>query len=159
MSAKRLGEILLGKSLISLEQLQQALGEQQMGRRELLLGKILVRKGLITEDDLMNALADQCGIAFVSLKDEYIDWTLCQKYVASIGKENKFFPFKETGDSLWVALSNPLDVAAITKLESSVRPKAIKMVLVRDDELEELIGKCDVQKMQGLKDLLDKEEE
>ncbi len=158
MSAKRLGEILLGKKLITLQQLEAALGEQQSGRRDLLLGKILMRKGLITEDDLMNALAEQCGIAFVSLKDQYIDWNLCQKHMQVIGAERKFFPFKETQDSLWVALSNPLDVAAIARLEENVRPKVIKMVLIKDSELEELIGQAEKRKMNGLKNLLDKEE-
>ena len=158
MSAKRLGEILIGKKLISLQQLEGALGEQQSGRRDLLLGKILLRKGLITEDDLMNALAEQCGIAFVTLKDQYIDANLCQKHMKVIGTERKFFPFKETQDSLWVALSNPLDVAAIARLEENVRPKAIKMVLIKDSELAELIGQAEKRKMNGLKNLLDKEE-
>ena len=158
MSAKRLGEILLGKKLISLQQLEAALSEQQSGRRDLLLGKILMRKGLISEDDLMNALAEQCGIAFVTLKDQYIDWNLCKKHMHVVGAEKKFFPFKETQDSLWVALSNPLDVAAIARLEEQVRPKAIKMVLIRDTELESLIGQAEKHKMNGLKNLLDKED-
>jgi len=158
MSTKRLGEILLSKKLITLQQLEAALGEQLSGRREFLLGKILLRKGLITEDALMNALAEQCGIAYVTLKDQYIDWNLCQKHMQVIGAEKKFFPFKETQDSLWVALSNPLDVAAIAQLEDIVRPKAIKLVLIKDSELEDLIGQAERRKMNGLKNLLEKEE-
>jgi len=158
MPAKRLGEILLAKKLITLQQLEAALGEQQAGRRELLLGRILMRKGLISEDDLMNALAEQCGIAYVTLKDQYIDWDVCLRHMKVVGTERTFFPFKETPDSLWVALANPLDVAAIARLEENVRPKAIKMVLVRDAELDDLIGQAERRKMSGLKDLLDKKE-
>ncbi len=158
MSAKRLGEILLAKKLITLQQLEAALSEQQGGRREFLLGRILMRKGLITEDDLMNALAEQCGIAYVSLKDQYIDWALSQKYIQVVGTERTFFPFKETPDSLWVALSNPLDVAAISRLEEHVRPKAVKIVLIKESELNDWIGQCEKRNREGLKDLLDKEE-
>jgi len=158
MSAKRLGEILMAKKLITLPQLEKALKEQHSGRRELLLGKILIREGLISEDDLMKALAEQCGIAFVTLKDQYIDWNLSKKHMQAIGDERKFFPFKETQDSIWVALSNPLDITAIVHLEEQVRPKAIKMVLIRDSELEDLIRQCDKSKMSTLKDLLDKDE-
>ncbi len=157
MSAKRLGEILMAKRLISLQQLEKALGEQKEGRRELLLGKILMRDGLITEDDLMNALAEQCGIAYVSLKDQYIDWNLCQKHIQAVGTQKAFFPFKETQDSLWVALSNPLDITAIAHLEDRVRPKAIKMVLIRDTELKDLIDQAEKQKMKSFRNLLDKD--
>jgi len=147
----------LAKKLISLQQLEQALGDQQEDRREFLLGKILLRKGLITEDDLMNALAEQCGIAYASLEDQYIDWNLCRKHIRAVGTERAFFPFKETQDSFWVALSNPLDVAALARLEENVRPKAIKLLLIKDSELQELIAQAEKQKMKDLKNMLDKE--
>ncbi|MGE5280577.1 MAG: hypothetical protein ACM3L6_07540 [Deltaproteobacteria bacterium] len=159
MSAKRLGEILMGKKLITLKQLEEALSEQQSGRKELMLGKILVRKGLITEDDLMNALSEQCGISYVSLKGEYIDWNLCHKHIQAVAAEKKFFPFKETQNSVWVALSNPLDVAAMAQFEDHVRPKTIKLILVKEEELIELISKCEKEKLSGLKSLLEKEDE
>jgi len=63
----RLGDILIEKGVISKEDLEQALVEQEKSGK--LLGKILLNKGLIDEKELYQALAEQDGVEFLEKTD------------------------------------------------------------------------------------------
>ena len=62
----RLGELLIQKELITLDQLDTALKEQK--RTGSFLGSTLMRLGLILPDKLLPVLAEQLNIEYVSLK-------------------------------------------------------------------------------------------
>lgn len=59
MIAKKIGQILLDKHLISPKQLQQALEEQEQTNE--MLGRILVKLGFVTEHDILICLGEQLG--------------------------------------------------------------------------------------------------
>src|SRR5688500_1183034 len=64
---KQLAEALLEEGLISLENLEEAMGEQRrLGRP---LGRILIDKGFVTESNLIAALAKRLGLQFVDLTE------------------------------------------------------------------------------------------
>ncbi len=154
MSVRKLGEILVQHKLITGTQLVQAL-EEQRGTKDF-LGALLVKKGWVTEDALMRVLSEQSGIALVSVKDIYVNWRVSCRFSGLVSHERKFFPFKEDDYSVTVAISNPLDVASIEKLENYVAPKKIKLVLVFPSELEDLIRQCDQRSKSALRNLIDK---
>ncbi|OUN01625.1 MAG: hypothetical protein BAA02_06770 [Paenibacillaceae bacterium ZCTH02-B3] len=62
---KRLGELLAEAGIITEEQLQEALGEQQ--KRSMRLGDVLISRGFITEQQLIEVLEYQLGIPHVQL--------------------------------------------------------------------------------------------
>ncbi|MEB0164157.1 MSHA biogenesis protein MshE, partial [Glaciimonas sp. CA11.2] len=66
----RLGEILLQQKLLSQEQLQLGLSEQQRTGRK--LGRIFVENGFATEDAISAALARQLRIPYIHLKQYHI---------------------------------------------------------------------------------------
>ena len=140
MARKRLGEILLQKNLITAEQLTECLNEQKLTKDY--LGAILLKKRLLKEEDLMKALSEQFDMPFVSLKTRYIDWSVCLQFAPVVIAEQKVFPILSDASSLTVAISNPLDVIAVSKLEEQARPKKIKFVLVSHAELIEFVGEC-----------------
>lgn len=67
---ERLGEILVTRGLISLEQLNEALDIQRLTRER--LGSILVSKGWVNEHDITSAHSRQIDMTFVNVESEPI---------------------------------------------------------------------------------------
>src|SRR5438128_8744411 len=70
---KQVGQILLAKSLISQEQIDQAIEEQQQREHRQLLGELLVELGMVTEDQVVEALAEAYGVPYVRLTPRLAD--------------------------------------------------------------------------------------
>lgn len=155
MVEKRLGEVLVQKKLITAEQLTECLDEQKLTKDY--LGAILLKKRLLNEVELMKALSEQFDIPFVSLKTLYIEWDVCLSFASIVTTEQKVFPIRADESSLTVAISNPLDVIAVSKIEEQARPKKLRLVLVSHTELMEFINECKKRAKGSIKNLLEKE--
>jgi len=134
---KRLGEILIEKKLITEAQLHDALLEQKIGNR--FLGKILIDKGLITNRDLMEALSEQFGIPLIDIKSQHINMELARKFSTSLILDHKCFPLKEDEYTVTVAIINPLNAVAISKIEEEAYPRKVNLVLVLEEDIEKVI--------------------
>ena len=152
MARKRLGEILLERKAITSEQLMECLEEQKFTREY--LGAILLKKRLISEDLLMKALSEQFDMPFVSLKNLYVDWSVCLQFSTLVASEQKALPILRDEMSVTVAISDPLDVVSIGKIEEMAWPKRLKLVLVLPEELREFVVECKRRTRNSLKDLL-----
>lgn len=104
-----LGEILLKQSLITQEQLDEALTVQQ--EKPSPLGEVLVRLGHIKERDLLKGLGKQLGIPFIShLKNVDVDRDLINKIPIHFAKKYEILPVKKRNGSVEVAVADPLNV-------------------------------------------------
>jgi hypothetical protein len=155
MASLRLGEILLKRRLINESQLAEALAEQVLNKD--FLGAILIRKGWVSKDSLLRVLSEQSGYPVVSLKEIYIDWFVSRRFIGLIESENKFFPLSETDEVVTVAIANPLDVAVTNKIEDYIRPKKVKLVLVSQDDLLDVLREAKERSKNNLKNIIDKE--
>jgi hypothetical protein len=136
-SPKRLGEILIEKKLITEAQLHDVLLEQKIG--DGFLGRLLVDKGLITNQDLMVALSEQFAIPIMDIKNYNIDMELARKFSTSLILNHKCFPLKEGEYRVTVAIINPLDAAAISKIEEEVYPRKVNFVLVLEEDMDKIV--------------------
>lgn len=136
-SQKKLGEILMERGLITSEQLKEALDEQRKTNE--FLGKILLRKNQIKEKDLLEALSEQFNIPHLSLKYKYIDWQLAKQFSLALILDCKCFPIAKDEWSVTIAITNPLDVWAIKKAEEEARGLKLKLVLVSEGDMKEVI--------------------
>jgi hypothetical protein len=136
-SPKRLGEILIEKKLITKAQLHDVLLEQKIG--DGFLGRLLVDKGLITNQDLMVALSEQFAIPIMDIKNYNIDMELARKFSTSLILNHKCFPLKEGEYRVTVAIINPLDAAAISKIEEEVYPRKVNFVLVLEEDMDKIV--------------------
>jgi hypothetical protein len=136
-SGKRLGEILIGKGFITEAQLHDALLEQKVGDR--FLGRILVDKGIITDRALLEALSEQFDIPIVDIKSHHIDMELARKFSTSVILDHKCFPLKEDDYTVTVAIVNPLNAVAISKIEEEAYPRKVHLVLVLEEDIEKVI--------------------
>ena len=136
-SQKKLGEILMTKGLINSEQLKAALDEQRKTNE--FLGKILLKSNLIKEKDLLEAMSEQFNIPYVSLKYKYIDWHLAKQFSLALILDYKCFPIVKDEWSVTIAITNPLDAWALKKAEEEARGLKLKLVLVSEGDMKEVI--------------------
>ena len=69
MAESKLGKILLEKGLVTEAQLEQGFNLQRSSGR--VLGETLVELGYITHDHIAHALAEQLGIPYFELDDDF----------------------------------------------------------------------------------------
>ncbi len=108
---KRLGDILVEAGFITEEQLMEALEVQKDTDKR--LGIVLKEMGFITEQDIVEALEFQLGIPQVDLKKFIIDPEIVNLISKSLAQRHKAIPIKRKGNTLTVAMADPLDVLAI----------------------------------------------
>ena len=110
----RLGDVLVQQRLISQEQLQQTLDLQRTTGKK--VGRLLIETGIITEELLANGLARQLRIPFVNLKTFPFRAEVVKLLPESAARRFKALVLEDKGDSLLVALGDPLDLFAYDEL-------------------------------------------
>lgn len=109
--AVKLGQLLIASSIISEEQLKQALNTQRKeGGR---LGTNLVKLGFLTEDRLVAFLSKQYGVPSINLADYKIDPGVLKLIPAEMAKKYLIMPIARVGATLTVAMADPSNVFAI----------------------------------------------
>src|SRR5256712_13135851 len=104
--AKQIGDILVEKKLVTEEELQRALAEQEKTGE--FLGSTLIRMGCIPEEQLLQSLSEQLNIPLVNLKLLTPDQPVTQKVPARLADGTKDMPFGGKRAALRIPLSNPL---------------------------------------------------
>lgn len=112
---KKLGELLLERKLITQEQLDQALKVQQA--KGGLLGQILVSLGFTTEEAIAQALTTQYGFPYLPLKHYSIDGDFLSLIPENVARQYCLVPVDKIGDTLAVAMADPLNTAAVEDIE------------------------------------------
>jgi type II secretion system protein E len=132
--ALRLGDILVEKKIITPQELEMAVKEQEKTKE--VLGQILIKMGLITERELLQALAEQQGIAFVELKEIEIDEKVIKRVPAKFAWHYKIMPISIESNILTVAISNPFDMWPLDDLETNLGYRVEKVLATSQDILE-----------------------
>ncbi len=111
---QRLGDVLVQQRLISLEQLQQTLELQRKTVKK--VGRLLIESGIITEELLANGLARQLHIPFVNLKTFPFRADVVRLLPESAARRFRALVLEDKGETLLVAMSDPLDLFAFDEL-------------------------------------------
>jgi len=133
---KKLGELLLSKKVISLEQLNSALARQK--KSNLRIGEELIRSGVATEESILLALAEQMNIPFVHLRGIDIETFVIDKVPARYITHYNFIPIAEQDGLLQIALSDPLDLYTIDEIKLILKQQ-VKVCLATSFEINEAI--------------------
>lgn len=114
--AGKLGKLLQNAGLITEEQLDAALAQQRKtGQR---LGQILVSMGFLDERSLLEALEFQLGIPHVDLPRFSISQEVLATLPESLARRYGVVPLLRRGDTLLVAMSDPLNMYLLDALRS-----------------------------------------
>ncbi|MES2584933.1 MAG: GspE/PulE family protein [Pseudomonadota bacterium] len=128
----RLGDVLVQQRLISQEQLQQTLDLQRTTGKK--MGRLLIETGIITEELLANGLARQLRIPFVNLKTFPFRADVVKLLPESAARRFKALVLEDKGDTLLVALGDPLDLFAFDEL-SRILKRNISIAAVPESGL------------------------
>lgn len=126
MAYMRLGDLLLSSGVISHEQLERALELQKESKER--LGDVLVQSGIITEQQLIEALKIQLGVEFVDLTAVSIPVELAKCVPRTLAKKYCVVPVKLVRDTLYLAMSDPLDFIAQEEVKAASRKRVIPMI-------------------------------
>ncbi|MFH1199362.1 MAG: ATPase, T2SS/T4P/T4SS family [Candidatus Omnitrophota bacterium] len=114
--ALRLGDILVEKKLITAQELELAVKEQERSNKR--LGQILVEMKFIGEKRMLEALAGQQGLKFLELKDMKVDEKVIKSVPAKLVWHYKIMPIAIEGNVLTVAVADPFDMSPLDDLET-----------------------------------------
>ena len=113
---KQLGELLLENKLITRENLEEALNLQK--EKGGMLGEILVGLGYTNEENIAQALTAQYGFPYLPLGGYSIDAEVAKIIPEKTSRQYNLIAVDRVGGVLTVAMSNPLNTAAIADVES-----------------------------------------
>lgn len=113
--AKQIGELLVERKVVTPEQLQEALKLQQA--KGGLLGQILVGMGYATEEAVAQAVTAQYGFPYLPLKSYAIDPELLRLIPENVARQYCLVPVDHIGDTLTIAMADPLDPRVIEDIE------------------------------------------
>lgn len=134
----RIGEKLIKLGLISPDQLEIALREQQKSKK--LLGNILVSLNFITESALGEVLAESSGAERFDSKKTMLDPAVVALVPRDVSIRNKVIPIQQEEGNVKLAMVDVYNVLAIDQVRRHL-DKNVKIVpvYVTETELNELI--------------------
>jgi len=154
----RLGELLVKRGLVSLEQIEEALKIQATtGKR---LGDILVERGYITREALEGVLEEYKASAeangAVSKADE-VDHTLAKLFPEKLARMFKVVPLKMENGTLLVASPDVLDISTLDYIRFATGHN-VKVILTTEAFVESVIDRLYSPQLDILKDVFEEAE-
>lgn len=145
-----LGQLLIRQGLIKDFDLESALRHQERtGKR---LSQALVELGLVSEESMLTTLSDQFGTPIIRFDDFPDEPYKDERLSANFLKQYKLFPLSLNGDTLELAMMDPLDLFTIDNLENSFGfvldiklcsetdlDKAIQEYYLADNEMDQIV--------------------
>ncbi|MCH2037390.1 MAG: Flp pilus assembly complex ATPase component TadA [Rickettsiales bacterium] len=135
-STKPLGAKLVEKGLISNDQLEVAIREQQnaVDNRQM-LGAVLVELGFITESALAEVLTETSGVQHFDLKSAVLDPKLIVTIPKEIAERHKVIPVSIEGETVTLATSDVYNILAIDQVHKYF-PTNYKIIPVYSSETD-----------------------
>jgi type IV pilus assembly protein PilB len=113
--SSRLGEILIKESLITSDQLRQALEHQKAhGGR---LGTCLMKLGFISDDEITGVLSRQYGVPSINLKYYEVDASVIKLIPQDTAVRYQIVPLSRVGSTLTIAMTDPTNVFAMDDIK------------------------------------------
>ena len=136
--AVRLGDMLVKAALITREQLNQALQQQQTAGGR--IGSNLVKLGFISEDDITSFLSRQYGVPSINLSHFEIDAIVIKLIPSEIAQKHQVIPINRTGNVLTVAMADPSNIFAIDDIKFMTGFK-VEPVVAAETSIKNAINK------------------
>lgn len=133
-----LGQLLIDRNIISIEQLDEALKEQKKFGG--FLGNVLLKLGYVTEDEIFFVLREQLGVECVKIKNMQIDPAIIEKVPAKFASHYKLIPVDFEDGILTIAVTNPLDIHTIDDVKLLLGYET-KVVLANEQDIIDAIRK------------------
>jgi type IV pilus assembly protein PilB len=111
----RLGELLTKASLITQDQLKEALKlQKETGGK---LGETLIKLGFVSEEDITECLSQQFGVPSINLAHFEIDAGVIKLIPADVARKYNILPVNKTGATITIAMADPTNVFAMDDIK------------------------------------------
>jgi len=111
----RLGELLTKASLISQDQLKEALRVQKDSGGK--LGETLIKLGFVSEEDITECLSQQFGVPSINLQHFEIDSSVIKLIPGDVARKYNILPVNKTGATITIAMADPTNVFAMDDIK------------------------------------------
>jgi len=138
MKARKIGDLLQEKGYITQQHLDDALSEQKVSGKR--LGELLVEQGAITEDQLIETVSERLSIPRVSIASMVLDPRVVELVPVHIARRYTLIPIFAIGNSLTLAMSDPLNIIAIDEIRY-ISSLNIQRAVATASEINEAIDK------------------
>ncbi|MDO8489229.1 MAG: ATPase, T2SS/T4P/T4SS family [Candidatus Omnitrophota bacterium] len=113
---ERLTEVLINNKLITIDQLKQALSVQTAKGGK--LSDIIVELKFVKSNELITALSEGLGLPLIDLKRFKIDLDIVKIISADIARHYQIIPISKMGDTITLAMADPLNIFAIDHVQA-----------------------------------------
>ncbi len=129
--SKQLGELLLERGILKKEELEKAVKIQK--EKGGLLGTILVALGYATEEQIAQAITIQYGFPYLPLTSYEIDQSVIDVIPENVARQYCLIGIDKIGNTLTIAMSNPLNMQAVEDIELMTGSKVQAFVSTMTD--------------------------
>jgi type IV pilus assembly protein PilB len=111
----RLGELLTKASLITQDQLKEALRVQKETGGK--LGETLIKLKFVSEEDITECLSQQFGVPSINLQHFEIDASVIKLIPGDVARKYNILPVNKTGATITIAMADPTNVFAMDDIK------------------------------------------
>ncbi|WP_299459402.1 GspE/PulE family protein [uncultured Gimesia sp.] len=134
----RLGDLLIYRGYITLEQLESALEDQAKGDGNQLLGELLVNNEYCTEEQVLECLALEYRIPYVQLDSRMFDSKVFDVLPREFVEKHTVLPLFKVRNVLTVAVAEPTNVFLVDQL-SNLTKSEIQIVAASAREIRRMV--------------------
>jgi type II secretory ATPase GspE/PulE/Tfp pilus assembly ATPase PilB-like protein/FixJ family two-component response regulator len=131
-----LGQILIGKKLLSAGQLEMA--EEYRQQNNTVLVKALIKMGMVNETELLRVIQDESKTDFVNIDFAIIGKDMANLLAREICESGCLAPLAHENGNLKLAMADPLDLDRIEYIKFTLQQN-VAPVLARLDDIEKAI--------------------
>lgn len=126
MPKKRIGDLLIERGLITDNELKFALDMQKQTHEK--LGEVLINNKIVTPENMAKTLAVQLEVDYIDLAQVTIPTELTKYVQKNTARKNHLVPVQQQGDTLYVAMDDPLNYYALDEVRKAANLKIVPMI-------------------------------
>ena len=154
MRIPSLEQVVISQNLANEETLQKALLAQK--HKGCSLKDALVESGTINDVELLKAISKAWGIEFMHmLGDLEVDPAILDRLPVTFLRRYNMVPFKWQGDTLLVAVNDPMDQDPFYDIGKEMSAKDIKRILATKQEIHSAINRLNDMKNESAQDIVE----
>ncbi|MBE5825408.1 MAG: type II/IV secretion system protein [Butyrivibrio sp.] len=129
MAKRKIGELLIERGLITDNELDFALDMQKLTHEK--LGEVLISNKIVTPENIAQALATQLEVDYVDLNKRNIPSEMTRIVRRNTAKQNHLVPLQKQGDTLFVAMEDPLNYFAMDEVRKATSLKVVPLIATK----------------------------
>lgn len=141
----KIAKMLVIENIITQEQLDKATTRSNLTRQS--LDKALIELGYVTEEAIATALARFLDIPYVKLTDLQIEPKIAHFLPVSLVRRHRLIPIRLEQDTLFIAMSDPMDLDALEEIRLVTKYRLRQMVATEREILQAIEQHFSIQQM------------